>query len=209
MQRRHLMLTPLAAALATSFMLAGCAAMNQLTSEVATYGEWPTGRKPGSYAFERLPSQQANQAKASQQADLEAAAAKAMEPAGFTAAKDPAPADVIVQIGARINRADISPFDDPLWWRWGAGYWRAPGWRSTRYPYYAHWNDDWYRRYERHVALLIRDRATSKPLYEAHAQTEGGTVGDAALLGAMFSAAMKDFPALGASNPRRVTVSLG
>ena len=89
MQRRHLLLTPLAAAL----LLAGCAALNQLTSEVATYGEWPAGRKAGSYAFERLPSQQA---KAQQQADLEAAAAKAMEQAGFTVAKDPATADVIV-----------------------------------------------------------------------------------------------------------------
>jgi hypothetical protein len=205
MQRRHLLLTPLAAALATSFLLAGCAAMNQVTSEVATYGEWPAGRKPGSYAFERLPSQQA---KANQQAELEAAAGKALEQAGFTVAKDAATADVIVQIGARINRADVSPFDDPLWWRWGAGYWRAPSWRSTRAPFYTHWNDDWYRRYERHVALLIRDRVSAKPLYEAHAQTEGGTAGDTALLGAMFSASLKDFPALGANNPRRVTVSL-
>lgn len=203
MQRRHLMLTPLAAAVLT---LAGCAALNNVTSEVATYGEWPAGRQPGSYAFERLPSQQA---RASQQAELEAAAAKAMEQAGFVAAKDAASADVIVQIGARINRADVSPWDDPLWWRWGAGYWRVPGWRSSRAAFYGGWNDDWYRRYERHVALLIRDRASSKPLYEAHAQTEGGTVGDAALIGAMFAAAMKDFPALGANNPRRVTVSLG
>jgi hypothetical protein len=206
MQRRHLLLTPLAAAALTALSVTGCAAMNNVTSEVATYGEWPTGRKPGSYAFERLPSQQA---KATQQAELEAAAAKAMEQAGFTAAKDAASADVIVQIGARINRADVSPWDDPLWWRWGAGYWRAPGWRSSRAAFYGGWNDDWYRRYERHVALLIRDRASSKPLYEAHAQTEGGSVGDAALLAAMFTAAMKDFPALGASNPRRVTVGLG
>lgn len=203
MHRRHLMLTPVAAA---ALMLAGCAAMNNLTSEVATYGEWPAGRKPGTYTFERLPSQQA---RANQQADLEAAAAKALEQAGFFPAKDPATADVVVQIGARINRADISPWDDPLWWRWGAGYWRAPGWRSSRAAFYGGWHDDWYRRYERHVALLIRDRASNKPLYEAHAQTEGSTTGDAAVLGAMFSAAMKEFPALGANNPRRVTVSLG
>ena len=45
--------------LATTALLAGCAAMNSLTSDVASYSAWPADRKPGSYAFERLPSQQA------------------------------------------------------------------------------------------------------------------------------------------------------
>jgi hypothetical protein len=202
MYRREWILTPMAAA---ALALSGCAALNNLTSEVTTYGEWPAGRKPGSYAFERLPSQQA---RASQQAELEAAAAKALEQAGFVAASDAANADVIVQIGARVSRADISPWDDPLWWRWGAGYWRSPTWRASRAGFYPYWQDDWHRRYERHVALLLRDRASNKPLYEAHAQTEGGTVGDATLLSAMFTAAMKDFPSIGAQNPRRVTVPL-
>ena len=40
-------------------LLAGCAAMRSLSTEVSSYGEWPAGRQPGSYAFERLPSQQA------------------------------------------------------------------------------------------------------------------------------------------------------
>ena len=38
--------------------LAGCASLNSLTSEVSSYSQWPADRKPGSYAFERLPSQQ-------------------------------------------------------------------------------------------------------------------------------------------------------
>ena len=58
-------------------------------------------------------------------------------------------------------------------------------------------------------ALLLRDRATNTPLFEAHAQSEGGTSGDAAVLAAMFEAALQDFPALGATNPRRVSVTLG
>jgi hypothetical protein len=187
-------------------MFAACATLNTVTSEVTTFSEWPAERKPGRYAFERLPSQKANPQR---QADLEAAAAKALEKAGFTAAADAAQADVMVQIGARISRTEISPWDDPLWWRWGpSGYWRSPYWRTPRSAYYAGLHTDWYSRYERNVAMLLRDRATNAPLFEAHAQTEGGSSGDTALLGAMFEAALQGFPAKDASNPRRVSVQL-
>jgi hypothetical protein len=200
MQRRFVF----AAAVFFGATLSGCAALNTVTSDVATYGDWPAGRAPGRYAFERLPSQQA---RAARQAELEIAASRALEAAGFTTAPDAAQADVIVQIGARIGRTEVSPWDDPLWWRWGGGYWRNPAWRpTTRAGYYANFHAGWYARYERNVAMLMRDRVTGVPLYEAHAQTEGGSVGDSALLGAMFEAALKDFPAAGAANPRQVSV---
>ena len=190
-------------------VLTGCAALNTVTSDVTTFSEWPAGRQPGRYAFERLPSQKADAART---ADLEAAAAKALEKAGFTAAADAAQADVIVQIGARISRTEISPWDDPLWWRWGpSGYWRSPAWRyGPRSTFYRGFGADWYYspRYERNVAVLLRDRASNTPLFEAHAQTEGGSIGDAVLLGAMFEAALQGFPAKDAQNPRRVSVSL-
>lgn len=194
-----------AASLLAGAVLAGCAALNTVTSEVTTFSDWPADRKPGRYAFERLPSQKAN---AERQAALEAAAANALEKAGFTAAADPAQADTIVQIGARLTRIEVSPWDDPLWWRWGAGYWRAPAWRSSRSAYYVGLHADWSTRFERNVAVLLRDRASGTPLYEAHAQTSGGTVGDAALLGAMFEAALTGFPATGAKNPRTVQVQM-
>jgi hypothetical protein len=195
----------LLAALSAAAALAGCAALNTVTSDVTTYSEWPAGRQPGRYAFERLPSQKAN---AQRQADLESAAAKALEKVGFSAAADAAQADVIVQVGARVSRTEISPWDDPLWWRWGGGYWRSPYWRGPRSVYYAGLHADWYSRYERNVAVLLRDRATNAPLFEAHAQTEGGTSGDVALMSAMFEAALQDFPARDAQNPRRVSVAL-
>jgi len=201
MQRRSVLT---AAAIVVAAALGGCAALNTVTAEVATYGDWPAGRAPGRYAFERLPSQQAQ---AARQAELENAAARALEAAGFTAAPDAAQADVIVQIGARISRMELSPWDDPLWWRWGGGYWRSPGWRShSRVGFYANFNTGWYTRYERNVAVLLRDRASGTPLYEAHAQTDGTTAGDNALIAAMFEAALKDFPASGAANPRQVSV---
>jgi hypothetical protein len=191
-------------ALGVAVLLGGCAVLNSVTSEVTSFSEWPADRKPGSYAFERLPSQKAN---AQRSAELEGAAARALEKAGFTPAADPARADVIVQLGARVSRTEIAPWDDPLWWRWGGGYWRSPAWRGARWPYYASWQADWYARYERTVAVLVRERASGVPLYEAYAQTEGGTTGDVRLLGAMFEAALADFPATGAQNPRNVRVS--
>ena len=209
------------ATLALAPALRGCAGLNTVQSEVATYGDWPAGRQPGSYAFERLPSQQAQ---APRQTALETMASRALEAAGFTAAPDAAQPDVIVQIGERVNRAEPSPWDDPLWWRWGggdwygprwgAGYWRGPmwgaGWRGPYYPgsdyYGGYYYGAYYHRFERSVALLLRDRTSGTPLYEAHALTEGYTTGDNAMLTAMFEAALKDFPAVGARNPRLVSV---
>jgi len=120
----HLRLAIAAAALA----LAGCASMNTVTSEVASYGSWPVDRSPGTYAIERLPSQQVRGA---QQEGLESGARSALEEAGFQPAANAAQADVMVQIGARASRTDYVPWDDPLWWRWGPAYWRRPGyyWR--------------------------------------------------------------------------------
>src|SRR5690348_3732221 len=103
-------------ALAFTLVLGACASMNQLSSEVSTYSVWPADRKPSTYAFERLPSQQANP----QQAQvLEDAAARALEQAGFTRAADPKAADVTVTLGARVTGYQLSPFDDPFWWHGG------------------------------------------------------------------------------------------
>ena len=63
-------------------------------------------------------------------------------------------------------------------------------------------------RYEREVAVLIRDRATGKPLFEARASNEGNTAtAGSGTLAAMFQAALMDFPRLGI-NPRQVVVTL-
>lgn len=188
--------------LAGAALLGGCATLNTVSSSVASFGEWPAERKPGSYAFERLPSQQA---RAAESEALEASARNALEKAGFTPSADGKEPDVLVQVGARDARYIVSPWDDPMWWRGSFGYWRYGPWVSPRWG--VNMRYDSFPRYERQVALLIRDRATGKPLFETRATSEGNARSDAALLSAMFEAAMMDFPRLG-MNPRRVVVEL-
>ena len=166
----------------------GCASLNQIHSEVSSYGSWPAGRSPGSYRIERLPSQAA---KPAAQSDLERAAAAALAEAGFRPAAEGSAADVVVQVGARVSRESRLPWDDPLWWhawgpRWNSMLWAQPGWA---------WRAQWERTdYQREVALLLRDRASGEALYEARARSEGVSAGGDEVLAAMFSAALKDFP---------------
>jgi hypothetical protein len=54
---------------------------------------------------------------------------------------------------------------------------------------------------------LIRDRRSGAPLYEARAVSDGYSAGDTSVLGAMFEAALKDFPTPAVS-PRKVVVPL-
>jgi len=193
----------LAAAATALVLLGGCAAISTVSSDVSSFGEWPADRKPGTYAFERLPSQAA---RASESAALESAAVPALAKAGFTPAAAGALPDVLVQVGARTDRADNQAWDDPLWWRGGFGYWRYGPWLSPRWGVGLSMHGQ-APRYDREVALLIRDRNSGKPLFEARATNEGNSNFSSPLMTALFSAALADFPKLGL-NPRRVTVTL-
>jgi hypothetical protein len=182
-------------------LLGACAAVSSITSDVSSFGEWPAGRKPGSYAFERLPSQQAQPAEADR---LEQAARKALAKAGFTPVAAGQEPDVLVQLGARFTRTLRSPWDDPIWWRGGFGRFRHGPWIGPSWSLSMHMEPP---RYESEVALLLRDRSTGKPLYETRAATDGNLRADAVWVGAMFEAALADFPHP-AISPRRVTVQL-
>jgi hypothetical protein len=197
----------LVAAVAAATLLGACTGMRTVTSQVSSFGDWPADRKPGRYAFDRLPSQQA---RSGDTEALEAQVRGPLEKVGFIAAEPGQEPDVLVQIGAQDSRVLASPWDDPLWWRGGYGGWRHGPWGAPR------WGGLWVRRdlspfpsyantYEREVALLIRDRASGKPLFESHATSEGVARGDGPLIGAMFEAALNGFPKLG-ENPRHVDV---
>jgi hypothetical protein len=185
--------------LATTALLAGCAAMNSLTSDVASYSAWPADRKPGSYAFERLPSQQLRADRAQL---IEDSARRALEGAGFTPAAENEASEYVVQLGARVSATEAY-YDDPFWWRGGLYAHRF----ARPWPYYGFGVGMPTVTYEREVALLIRDRKSGQPLYETRASNDGGSPSMASLLPAMFEAAMKDFPAAGAG-PRRVTTPI-
>ncbi len=192
----------LAAALGAAALLGGCASTGTLSADVSSFGEWPADRKPASYAFDRLPSQQQ---RADEVAQLEAALAPALKKAGFTPAAEGAQPDVLVQVGARSSYSDPRLWADPVWWRGGVGYWRYGPWVGPRWNMSLQFD---MRRYDREVAVLIRDRASGKPLYEARASAEGSTPSaSAATLGALFEAALIDFPRTGL-NPRTVQVPL-
>lgn len=199
-------------ALATVVGLSGCASMNQITVDVASFGQWPAGRAPGRYAIERLLSQQQGSI---EQLRLEAAARGALERAGFEPAVGAASADVLVQVGAREGRL-LDPWSD-FNWGWRIGGWRGFGPPGPRYgggfgfgsgfgwSVGGRWPSDYARDY-REVALQLLDRATRQPLIEAHVRYEARYVDDS-LLPALYEAALQGFPNLPAGE-RRVTVSL-
>jgi hypothetical protein len=188
-------------ALATALLLAGCAGLNTVSSDVSSFGDWPAGRKPGSYAFERLPSQQAQAAEADA---LENAARPALQKAGFVPAADGQEPDVLVQLGGRFTRSTRSAWDDPLWWRGGFGRFRHGPWIGPTWSMQMQLESS---RYDSEVAMLLRDRASGKPLYETRASNDSNSRADAATVAAMFEAALADFPRP-ALSPRRVTVAL-
>ncbi len=188
-------------------VLAGCASLDTLDSVVSTFSRWPAGRAPATYAFERLPSQQAYP---QQSQVLEDSARRAIEGAGFVAAAEGTAPDVSIQLGARITETDRSPFDDPFWYGPGGAFPRPLAYGRFGRPYWgprfgylgAGYYDLPY--YQREVAVLIRDKRSGEPLYEARANSDGTSSSVSTLLPAMFSAALKDFPNGGATNPHRV-----
>jgi hypothetical protein len=198
--------------LLASGLLAGCAGLDTLRSDVSSYGDWPPDRRPGSYAFERLPSQQAQ---AAFQGALETAARPALQAAGFEPAAEGAEPELLVQVGGRATQTGYAVWNDPFWWRggyYGGGYrgrwagpawgWAGPGWGWGG----GYYGTSYVPMVQSEVAVLIRERSSGKPLYEARARSDNaGTSGET--LRAMFEAALKDFPATGI-NPRSVIVPL-
>lgn len=217
MNRRRLFAGGLTLLAATALMgLSGCSSTYTLNTEVASFGSWAAPRQPGSYTFDRLPSQQQAGDSADLQSRIEDSARAALSKAGFSEASDPKAADYLISLGVRINAQDRSPWDDPLWWRWHGSYsaWRygyGPGaWpRRGAHPFYSPTDMMLMeRRFERSVALLVRERQTLEPLFEARASSEGNNQGDMELISAMFGAALSGFPQVD-PKPRRVSVMVG
>ncbi|HSV71325.1 MAG TPA: DUF4136 domain-containing protein [Methylibium sp.] len=205
MQRRTALTTfsALAAVATLPLVATGCAGLDTVAVDVASQGSWPAGRKPGTYAIERLPSQQAN---AAEQERIEAAALGALQAAGFTPAPQ-AEADVLIQLGARVF--EVARRDR---YAYSSIYWRSDWWfHGGRWPHF--WGPGYglgyaseFPDYQREVAVLMRDRRTQQFVYETRGSYTSRWTSDA-LLPAMFDAVLKDFPHT-ALSPRTVTVAL-
>ena len=201
-----------------ALLLTGCAAFNNLDNEVSTYGSWAAPRQPGSYAFERLPSQAT---RPQYQQQLEASARAAVEAAGFTPAATVADAEYLLQLGARVSTDDPWLYSDPFLWR--GDFWYGSGWGHGRWGYGRWGRGPWGYgagyglgygygfnsriTFDREVVVLIRDRKTGELLFESRASNSGPSASIDYLLPAMFRAAMTGFPGVG-PNPRSVTVPI-
>lgn len=181
-------------------VMAGCSTVRLVESDVRSYTQWPESRQPGTFTFERLPSQQANP---QAQAKLEALALPALREAGFRLAEQGS-GDVTVQVGLAQTYYDRAPWDDPYPWGYGSSIFYGHGRRSgiglglgwsTPLPYYVF-----------DAAVLIRDAKTKQVLYETHAKHDGRWADDP-IRAALFEAAMKDFPRP-AISPRRVRIEI-
>ena len=87
-----------------AFGLAGCAGFNTVESDVSTYSKWAPTRTVGTYAFERLPSQEARARDQERMTGMVNAVMRRVSEQG--------PAMVQEQDAARLNCADW------LWQSW-------------------------------------------------------------------------------------------
>lgn len=202
--------------LTTVLALAGCAGLQRVDNTVQSYARWenPTGasatgpakapQAPQRYRFERLPSQRDASA-AEGQDPLEAMARTALEAKGWTLSATDADARWTVLVTASTVRANRDPWNDP----WG-------GWRFHGHivagnghlffsPMFGFPMDP--PGYQRQVALLIRDVASGRVVYETRADHDSRWNSAPALWQAMLEAALRDFPTP-PQGPRQVNVDL-
>jgi hypothetical protein len=182
--------------------LAGCASTYLLDNQVQSFSQLQAVPAQPTYRFERSLSQQADPA---QQA-LEGLADAALYKAGLR--RDDAAPRYSVQVSARTERT-LTPYADP-WspWGWGGGWNLGVGGRHFGLGFggpFPNMDSYWFHR---EVAVVIRELATNKVVYETHAYNDGPWLDNRSVLPAMFEAAMQGFPTPPAG-PRRVDIQVG
>ncbi|WP_066155095.1 DUF4136 domain-containing protein [Hydrogenophaga pseudoflava] len=209
-------MTRLALALLTTLALAGCAGTYRVDNAVQSYAHWsadiPTGAQapaavpqaPQTYRFERLPSQREG-GSAEDQNRLEAWTRTVLETHGWTVAEAPANAPWRVQVTATTVRNARSPWDDP-WpsWRFRGQVVAGNGYFYWSPMFVMPMDMPWY---ERKVAVVIRDAASGRVVYETQAGHDGRWNSTPALWQAMLQAALNGFP-VPPSGPRQVDIDL-
>ncbi len=183
-------------------LLTGCASGYLLDSNVQSFSSLRSLPANPAYRFERLPSQQASAG----QAQLEALADQALFKAGLR--RDDAAPRYSVQVTARVQPV-LSPWADPSdgwgggWGRWGLGFGGRGFGVGFGGPFYR-MERPWY---QREVGVVVRELPSNQVVYETHAGNDGPWGDSAAVLPAMFDAALQGFPTPPAG-PRRVNVQV-
>ncbi len=180
--------------LASLALLSGCAGTYLLDNNVQSFSGLPTLPANPTYRFERLPSQ-AHPG----QAQLEALADPALHRAGLR--RDDASPRYSVQVSARMQRV-LSPWAEP--WGWGPGFGFA-GPHGGLWGPFPRMESPWY---QREVAVIVREIAGNRVVYESRAANDGPWLESSTVLTAMFDAALQGFPNAPAG-PRRVNIQLG
>jgi hypothetical protein len=180
--------------------LSGCATSFVLDNNVQSFSSLTALPAQPTYRFDRLPSQQAFQF----QGQIEAMADPALYKAGLR--RDDSAPQLGVQVTATVQRA-VSPWGDP-WDDWGWG--GARGWGHWRGGYgfggpFPRMEQAWFHR---EVAVVVRDLPTNRVVYETRAVNDGPWSDNAAVIPAMFDAALQGFPTA-PPGPRQVNVKIG
>lgn len=189
---------PLLAALE---LLAGCSGMRIVDSDVQSYATHQGVSVPASYRFERLPSQQV---RGQSQDRLETIVQAELAKVGMQ--RNDAAARYSVAFELRMARDPRAPWDDPPYWGGlRGGVVVTPAGAVVHVPMVALQFDTPY--YRREVQLLVRRLSDGVLVFESRANHDGRWSDDAAVLPAMFEAALRGFP-----NPpqgmRRVVVEI-
>ena len=179
--------------------LTGCATGYLLDSNVQSFSSLPALPAQPTYRFDRLPSQQAFPL----QTQLESMADPALFKAGLR--RDDAAPRYSVQVTARVQRVQ-SPWPEPGGWGWGGGFARhGVGFALGYGGPYSRMEQPWY---QREVAVIVRELASNRVVYETRAGHDGPWSDSASVLPVMFDAALQGFPAAPAG-VRRVDIKVG
>lgn len=170
--------------LLASLLLSGCAGVRVVDTQVQSFSTLRALPTQAAFRFDRLPSQMAQDPRT---AELERMAQQALAQAGLR--RDDDAAHYAVQIGVRLEREDRAEWPDA--WR----HWGLPG---QRFTHLRGWSSPWMHTtpwYQRELSLIVRDLLNGQVVYETHAAQEGPWSDNALILPAMFTAALRDFPA--------------
>jgi len=196
------MKTRLLGLLLLALVLTGCSGMRIVDSDVRAFTAAQGVSVPATFRFEQLPSQQGEPA---QRRALEDMVQAELEKVGMR--RDDTAPQYSVSFALRVERDARSPWGDspfgsgfyagfPIMTRHGVVY-QYPG------PFFAP-DMPWYRR---EVSLLMRRLSDSQLVFETHANSDSYWSDDAAVIPAMFEAALRDFPNP-APGPRRVNIEI-